>query len=72
MKMTQKIRDAIGNIADVIRRIGTDGKEHVIIKKSYKNIPPKPEVKEGIDPEIASKCITDWRDLFNETRKQES
>jgi hypothetical protein len=42
--MTQKIRDAIGNIADVIKRVGQNGKEHVIIKKSYvEKLSPIPE-----------------------------
>jgi hypothetical protein len=66
----QRIKDTLGNMADVITKVTRDGKEQVIVKKSYKNIPPKPEqpeMKEGIDPEtertresIASKCITDW------------
>jgi hypothetical protein len=66
MKMTQKIRDAIGNIADVIKRVGHDGKEHVIIKKSYKNILPKPEQpvvipeKEDIAKLVAMR-MKDWK-----------
>lgn len=83
----QKIRDALGNVADIITKVTHDGKEHVIIKKPYKDFFQQEEedekkaemlVREDTERErliredIASKCITDWRDLFNDKKKQES
>jgi hypothetical protein len=78
--MMQRIKDALGNIADVINKVGHDGKEHVIIKKPYKDFYEQEEELAREDTErerrtresIASKCITDWRDLFDDKGKQES
>jgi hypothetical protein len=68
--LKEKIRDAIGNIADVIRKVGQDGKEHVIIKKScvekLSPIPEKPVVTpEKEDTEDIAKLVAmrmkDWK-----------
>jgi hypothetical protein len=75
----QRIKDTLGNIADVITKVTHDGKEQVIIKKTYKDFYEQEEEEEEkakemdklVREDIASKCITDWRDLFDGKNKQE-
>jgi hypothetical protein len=69
--MMQRIKDTLGNIAEVITEVTHDGKEHVIIKKTYKAFDEQEAEQERLDREdIASKCIKDWRDFFNDKSSQ--
>ena len=68
--MSQKIKDALGNIADVITKVTRDGKELVIIKKAYRDFDEKEAKREQrILEDVASECIRDWRELFGDKRE---
>lgn len=74
----QRIKDKLGNIADAITKVTHDGNERVVIKKPYKDFYKQEEELASEDAErerrtresIASKCITDWRDLFGKDKRE--
>ena len=60
-------------MADVITKVANDGKEHVIIKKAYKDFDEEEAEIEQLDcKDIASKCVRDWRDFFDDKSKKET